>query len=94
MEFAARAGLSSDRLQSPTGMMPLATFASMLEAAALETGNGTLGLDLGKEFQLSLLAVMFGSAKRRPALNTTSPSTSRLAPERRDAAQNPSEETI
>ncbi len=68
LEFAARAGLSRDFLRSPTGMMPLVTFASMLEAAALETGNSTLGLDLGKEFQLSALGPVARLVATAPTL--------------------------
>jgi AraC-like DNA-binding protein len=68
LEFAARAGLSRDCLRSPTGMMPLAVFVSMLEAAALETGNSTLGLDLGKEFQLSALGPVARLVATAPTL--------------------------
>lgn len=51
----ARAGISRAALDDPEEMLPLAAFTSMLEAAAYESGNRTLGLELGKEFKLSAL---------------------------------------
>ena len=51
----ARAGIPRAVLEDPSEMLPLATFTSMLEAAAYESGNRTLGLELGKEFKLSAL---------------------------------------
>jgi len=57
-EFAginARAGIPRAALDDPQEMLPLAAFTSMLEAAAYESGNRTLGLELGKEFKISAL---------------------------------------
>jgi AraC-like DNA-binding protein len=51
----ARAGISRAELDRPDGLLPLVAFTSMLEAAAGEFGNSTLGLELGKEFSLSAL---------------------------------------
>jgi len=51
----ARAGIPRAALDDPTEMLPLAAFTSMLEAAALESGNRTLGLELGKGFRISAL---------------------------------------
>jgi AraC-like DNA-binding protein len=53
--ISARAGLSRAVLQDESRMIPLASFTSILEAAAYESGNSTLGLELGKEFKLSAL---------------------------------------
>ncbi|MDB5565250.1 MAG: transcriptional regulator, AraC family [Tardiphaga sp.] len=53
--IGARAGLSHQDLQDAAGMVSLASFTSMLEAAAYESGNTTLGLELGKEFRISAL---------------------------------------
>lgn len=53
--IGARAGLSRQTLQDAAGMVSLASFTSMLEAAAYECGNTTLGLELGKEFRISAL---------------------------------------
>jgi len=53
--IGARAGLSRQALQDETGVVSLASFASMLEAAAYESGNSTLGLELGKAFRVSAL---------------------------------------
>ena len=44
----ARAGISRAVLENPSEMLPLAAFTSILEAAAYESGNRTLGLELGK----------------------------------------------
>jgi hypothetical protein len=51
----ARAGIPRSALDDPSQMIPLAAFTSMLEAAAYESGNRTLGLELGKEFNISAL---------------------------------------
>ena len=51
----ARAGIPRAVLDDPSQMIPLAAFTSMLEAAAYESGNRTLGLELGKEFKISAL---------------------------------------
>lgn len=51
----ARAGISRAVLDDPSEMLPLAAFTSMLEAAAYEAGNRTLGLELGREFRISAL---------------------------------------
>jgi AraC-like DNA-binding protein len=51
----ARAGISCVELDRPDGTLPLIAFTSMLEAAACEFGNSTLGLELGKDFRLSAL---------------------------------------
>lgn len=51
----ARAGIPRAVLDNPSEMLPLAAFTSMLEAAAYESGNRTLGLELGREFKLSAL---------------------------------------
>jgi len=51
----ARAGIPRAALDDPSQMIPLAAFTSMLEAAAYESGNRTLGLELGKEFKISAL---------------------------------------
>jgi AraC-like DNA-binding protein len=51
----ARAGIPRCLLEDPSEMLPLAAFTSMLEAAAYEFGNRTLGLELGKEFRISAL---------------------------------------
>jgi Arabinose-binding domain of AraC transcription regulator, N-term len=51
----ARAGIPRALLEDPSEMLPLAAFTSMLEAAAYESGNRTLGLELGKEFKISAL---------------------------------------
>jgi AraC-like DNA-binding protein len=50
-----RVGIPRAILDDPTEMLPLAAFTSMLEAAAYESGNRTLGLELGKEFEISAL---------------------------------------
>ncbi|WP_431202502.1 AraC family transcriptional regulator [Bradyrhizobium betae] len=49
----ARVGIPHAVLQDPQRMLPLVAFTSMLEAAACEFGNSTLGLELGKECRLS-----------------------------------------
>lgn len=49
----ARVGIPRAMLRDPQGMLPLVAFTSMLEAAACEFGNSTLGLELGKECRLS-----------------------------------------
>jgi AraC-like DNA-binding protein len=51
----ARAGVSRQLLQDSTGTVSLACFTSMLEAAAYESGNTTLGLELGKKFRITAL---------------------------------------
>ncbi|WP_420131764.1 AraC family transcriptional regulator [Rhodopseudomonas sp.] len=51
----ARAGISRAKLDDSAEMLPLAAFTSMLEAAAHESGNRTLGLELGKDFRLAAL---------------------------------------
>jgi AraC-like DNA-binding protein len=51
----ARAGISRAELDDPGEMLPLAAFTSMLEAAAHESGNRTLGLELGRDFKLAAL---------------------------------------
>lgn len=51
----ARAGIPSSELNDPDGTLPLVAFTSMLEAAACEFGNSTLGLELGKDFKLSAM---------------------------------------
>ncbi|MGP9812413.1 AraC-like transcriptional regulator QhpR [Rhodopseudomonas sp. NSM] len=51
----ARAGISRAALDDPSEMLPLAAFTSMLEAAAHESGNRTLGLELGRDFKLAAL---------------------------------------
>jgi AraC-like DNA-binding protein len=67
-EFSARAGVSRDSLREPSGILPLATFTSMLEAAAYETGNSTLGLELGKEFRTSALGPIMRLLETAPTL--------------------------
>ena len=54
-QFVARAGLSRDMLQEDIGTLPLAAFTGVLEVAAYETGNRTLGLELGRMFRFSAL---------------------------------------
>lgn len=51
----ARAGIPRAMLADSAEMLPLAAFTSMLEAAAHESGNRTLGLELGKEFRMATL---------------------------------------
>jgi len=51
----ARAGIPKSALQDSAAMLPLATFTAMLEAAADETGNTKLGLELGRRFNVSAL---------------------------------------
>ncbi|WP_245258311.1 AraC-like transcriptional regulator QhpR [Rhodopseudomonas palustris] len=51
----ARVGISRATLDDPSGMLPLAAFTSMLEAAAHESGNRTLGIELGRDFKLAAL---------------------------------------
>lgn len=51
----ARAGISRATLDDPCEMLPLAAFTSMLEAAAQESGNRTLGLELGRGFRIAAL---------------------------------------
>jgi AraC-like DNA-binding protein len=51
----ARAGIPRAALDDPSQMIPLVAFTSMLEAAAYESGNRTLGLEMGKEFKISAL---------------------------------------
>lgn len=51
----ARVGLSDQKLQDAGSKIPLASFTSMLETAAYESGNTTLGIEIGKEFRLSAL---------------------------------------
>lgn len=51
----ASSALSSDLLKDETQMIPLAAFTSLLEAAASEAADPTLGLELGRGFRLSAL---------------------------------------
>jgi len=51
----AWAGIPRAALDDPSAMLPLATFTSMLEAAAHESGNRTLGLELGKHIKIAAL---------------------------------------
>lgn len=67
-EFSARAGVSRETLQASSGTIPLATFTSMLEAAAYETGNGSLGLELGKTFRFSALGPIARLLETAPTL--------------------------
>jgi AraC-like DNA-binding protein len=55
MPVAARAGISRAHLSTPSTLLPLASFTSMMETAADETGNSCIGLQLGKQFNLSAL---------------------------------------
>jgi AraC-like DNA-binding protein len=52
---AARVGIARAHLDTPGTLLPLAAFTSMLETAANDTGNSSIGLQLGKEFNLSAL---------------------------------------
>ena len=49
----ARAGIQRSALLDPQATLPLVSFTSMLEAAACEFGNSTLGLELGREVRTS-----------------------------------------
>jgi AraC-like DNA-binding protein len=51
----ARVGVTRQALMDPQGTIPLASFTAMLEVASYESGNTTLGIEIGKEFQVTAL---------------------------------------
>lgn len=55
----ARVGLSVEALSETTSTVPLVSFVAMFEAAANESGNATLGLELGKIVPASVMGPLY-----------------------------------